>query len=126
MKESTPNRQREYQRQVLAAAGLDPNLFEEMIKIWWRNPMNPNSLRLTNYGLKFFTTNLRQPTYSIKLDANSVRSKHLLQLERLFTAPYFIKNTALVVFSEQDAIMLQLHAGDLSTYLDNLQTNTYE
>lgn len=124
MKESTPNLQREYQRRILSDAGLDPNQFEEMIKVWWRNPTNPNSLRLTTYGLSFFTKNLKQQTYTIKLDADAIKNKHLLQLERLFTAPYYIKNTALVVFSEQDAIMLQLHAGDLSTYLDNLQTNS--
>lgn len=94
-----------------------------MIKIWWRNPTNHNSLRLTNFGLKFFADNLKQKTYSIALDADSIRSKHLIQLERLFTAPYFVKNTALVVFSEEDAIMLNLHAGNLNNYLDNLQMN---
>jgi hypothetical protein len=122
--ESTHNRQREYQRRVLKEAELDPNVFEEMTKIWWRNPTNHNSLRLTNFGLKFFKDNLKQKTYSIKLDENSIRSKHLLQLERLFTAPYFVKNTELIVFGEQDAIMLQLHAGDLNAYLDNLQINS--
>jgi hypothetical protein len=121
---STPNRQREYQRRVINEAGLDPNVFEEMTKIWWRNPTNHNSLRLTNFGLKFFKDNLKQKTYAIKLDENSIRSKHLLQLERLFTAPYFVKNTELIVFGEQDAIMLQLHAGDLNAYLDNLQINS--
>ncbi len=124
MNESTHNRQREYQRRVLKEAELDPNVFEEMTKIWWRNPTNHNSLRLTNFGLKFFKDNLKQKTYSIKLDENSIRSKHLLQLERLFTAPYFVKNTELIVFGEQDAIMLQLHAGDLNAYLDNLQINS--
>lgn len=123
MNESTHNRQREYQHRVLTEAGLDPKIFDEMIKIWWRNPTNHNSLRLTNPGLKFFETHLKQQTYSIALDANSIKNKHLLQLERLFTAPYFVKNTALVVFSEQDAIMLNLHAGDLNAYLDNLQIN---
>jgi hypothetical protein len=122
--ESIHNKQREYQRRVLSEAGLDPNLFEEMIKIWWRNPTNHNSLRLTNFGLKFFKDNLKQKTYSIKLEENSIKSKHLLQLERLFTAPYFVKNTELIVFGEQDAIMLQLHAGDLNAYLDNLQINS--
>jgi hypothetical protein len=120
---STLNRQREYQRRVITEAGLDPNIFEEMVKIWWRNPTNHNSLRLTNFGLKFFKDNLKQKTYAIKLDEKSIRSKHLLQLERLFTSPYFVKNTELVVFGEQDAIMLQLHAGDLESYLDNLQIN---
>lgn len=124
MKESSPNKQRDYQRRVISEAGLDPNPFEEMSKIWWRNPTNKNSLRLTNFGLKFFVTQCKQTSHTINLDANSIKSKHLLQLERLFTAPYYIKNTAIIVFSEQDAVMLQLHGGDLNAYLDNLQINT--
>ena len=124
MSESTPNRQRDYQRQVISGAGLDPNFYESHTKIWWRNPTNKNSLRLTNFGLKFFSKAIKQPTFTIKLDADSIKSKHLLQLERLFTAPYFIKNTAIIVFSEQDAIMLNLHAGNLNAYLETLQLNT--
>ena len=122
--ESTPNRQREYQRRVIASVGLDPNHYEDHSKIWWRNPTNRNSLRLTSLGLKFFVEQCRQPSYSIALDANSIKNKHLLQLERLFTAPYFVKNTAIVVFNEQDAVMLTLHAGDLNSYLENLQLNS--
>lgn len=124
MKPSIPNRQREFQHRVISESGLDPNQYEEMYKIWWRNPTNKNSLRLTNFGLKFFVEQCKQTAHTIKLDANSIKNKHLIQLERLFTAPYFIKNSAIMVFSEQDAIMLQLHGGDLNTYLDNLQTNT--
>lgn len=124
MNESTHNRQREYQRRIISEIGLDPNHYEEMSKIWWRNPTNRNSLRLTNFGLKFFVDQCKQTAHTIKLDADSIKSKHLIQLERLFTAPYFIKNTAIIVFSEQDAVMLQLHGGDLNTYLENLQINT--
>jgi hypothetical protein len=121
--ESIPNRRRDYQHRVLSEAGLNPLHYEAMIKIWWRNPTNPNSLRLTHYGLKFFVDTLKQPSHTVKL-AEPFKSKHLLQLERLFTAPYYVRNNALELFSEQDAIMLQLHAGNLGQYLDNLQTNT--
>ena len=124
MNASIPNRQREFQRQAISAIGLDPNHYEGMSKIWWRNPTNKNSLRLTNFGLKFFVDQCKHTAHTIKLDADSIKSKHLIQLERLFTAPYFIKNTAIIVFSEQDAVMLQLHGGNLNQYLDNLQTNT--
>ena len=53
-----------------------------------------------------------------------ITPKMLLQLERLLTQPYYIKDLKeLWVHSEQDAIMLALHAGNLGTYLDNLQEN---
>jgi len=47
-----------------------------------------------------------------------------LQLERLLDKPYYLPNwKRLLVLDEATAIMLQLHAGDLGTYLDNLQAN---
>jgi hypothetical protein len=121
--ESIPNRRREYQHRVLSEAGLNPLHYEEMVKIWWRNPTNPNSLRLTHFGLKFFVDSMKQTCHKVKLQ-DLVKSRHLLQLERLFTAPYYLRNGSIDVFSEQDAIMLQLHAGNLEQYLDNLQNNT--
>ena len=48
----------------------------------------------------------------------------MLQLERLLDKPYFIMTyKKILVLDETTAIMLQLHAGDLGTYLDNLQAN---
>ena len=48
----------------------------------------------------------------------------LLQLERLLEKPYYIPNwQKLLVLDETTAVMLQLHAGDLGTYLNNLQAN---
>jgi hypothetical protein len=119
---STPNRQLEFQQRVLTAYGHDYRLFLEHAKIWWRNPTNANSLRMTRYGLDFFTKKLDLKTYKIAVD-KPLNFKHLIQLERLFTAPYFLHAGAITVFSEQDAIMLQLHAGNLDQYLDNLEIN---
>jgi hypothetical protein len=119
---STLNCQLEFQRQLLKASGLDPAAYDDHVKIWWRNPTNYNSLRLTRFGLEFFTKKLDIATYKIKLD-RPLNFKHLIQLERLFTAPYFLHNGAITVFSEQDAVMLQLHAGNLDQYLDNLKVN---
>ena len=54
-----------------------------------------------------------------------IKPRQLLQLERLLTEPYYIKDLLkLWVHSEQDAIMLQLHAGNLAQFLDNLQENS--
>jgi hypothetical protein len=77
---------------------------------------------MTRFGLDFFTKKIDLKTYKIKLD-KPLSFKHLIQLERLFTAPYYLHNGAITVFSEQDAIMLQLHAGNLDQYLDNLEIN---
>jgi hypothetical protein len=117
---STRNAQREYQHRILKAAGLDPNAFVIFELQWWRNPTNKDSLRLTPSGYKYFTKALKIPCYEIELP-DIIKSKNLVQLERQFKEPYFV-NTAKcnTVFGEQDAIMLQLHAGDLNRYLDDL------
>ena len=119
MHQSNASRQRDFQRRVIREAGLDPLPYESFVPMWWRNPTNHNSLRLTHIGLKFFTHQLKLASHEIKL-SEPTKSRHLIQLERLFKAPYYIKADALVVLSEEDAIMLQLHAGNLGQYLDNL------
>lgn len=123
MSKSTHNRQREYQRKVLTERNLDYMLYENHGSTsWWRNPMNSSSLRMTYPGYKFFSKILGIKTYPIEL-SEPLKSKHLLQLERLFSEPYYINQESIIVFGEGDAIMLQLHAGNLPQYLENLQVN---
>lgn len=112
--------QSEYQSKILTERGLIPKDYLHLIPTWWRNPTNRKSLRLTHYGLVAFHK-LGVKTYEIKI-TTPISSKHLLQLERLFKEPYYIRGAGdLVVFGEEDAIMLQLHAGNLAQYLDNMQ-----
>ena len=48
----------------------------------------------------------------------------MLQLERLLDQPYYIPTyKRILVLDETTAVMLQLHAGNLAQYLDNLQEN---
>ena len=120
---STLNHQREYQRRVLTEHGFDANLFDQLILHWWRNPTNHRSMRLTKIGFNFFVTQLELPVHRITLTAQ-ILPKQMIQLERQFKNPYYIeKLDTLAVFSEEDAIMLQLHAGNLAQYLDNLESN---
>ncbi len=121
---STPNSQRDYQRRVLAERGFEPNHYDQFILQWWRNPTNHQSMRLTKLGFNFFVGQLKLPVHRVTLSMQ-ILPKQLIQLERQFKNPYFIeKLDILAVFSEEDAIMLQLHAGNLAQYLDNLQSNT--
>jgi hypothetical protein len=92
----------------------------DVSKIWWRNPLNRESLRLTWPGFKWFSGRSKFPSHNIVLD-KGITGRQLLQLERLFHEPYYLRDDSILVFGEQDAIMLQLHAGNLSQYLDNLQ-----
>jgi len=90
---------------------------------WWYNSINSNSLRLTKVGYAWIERHTDLKLHEVKLQ-EKILPKQLLQLERLLGQPYFIKTLSnLMVMSEQDAVMLQLHGGDLPTYLNNLEAN---
>ncbi len=86
----------------------------------WHNPTNPDSLRLTAEAYGVLVKYEGKTVYLFKL--NTQMTNHmLLQLDRLMTAPYYIRSRHfLELFGEADAIMLNLHANDLKQYLNNL------
>ena len=50
--------------------------------------------------------------------------KTFIKLERALSSPYYIQDLgSITVFGEEDLIMLQLHGGDLETYLSNIIEN---
>ena len=122
MKPYTHN-QHEKQVEVIILAGYDPTRFVGVEHPWWYNPINQNSLRLTHVGFKWFTQHAKLASYEIKLpDDQKILPKHYLQLEKLFTEPYYIRGRgAIVVLGARAAIMLQLPAGNLTAYLDSLE-----
>lgn len=120
MTKSSPNPQQEWTNKAIAAAGLTPEVMGDVVKYWWRNPLNKNSLRLTWPGYSYFTKISKFTSHKVELDSD-ITGKQMLQLERLFHEPYYLRDGWILVFGEQDAVMLQLHAGNLKQYLDNLQ-----
>ena len=98
-----------------------PSLAQFSKELVWFNPLNPNSLRLTKYGLAAIPRN-EYKYHTINL-VEKIRPGHYLLLERAMPAPYYVKKMdQIYVFDEQTAIMLTLHAGDLQTCLTNLIT----
>lgn len=116
-------KQNECQRRVIVATGADPEHFIGLAQTWWRNPLNPDSLRLTQAGFKWFTKVAELTAHEITIPKDQpIVGRHMLQLENLFEEPYFIRGAnTIFVFGERDAVMLQLHAGNLTAYLDSLQ-----
>jgi hypothetical protein len=91
---------------------------------WFYNPTKPTSMRLSKIGAVWLSKKTSFVMHTVALD-KPITPKVLLQLERLLTEPYYIQSlTELWLHSEQDTIMLRLHAGNLSTYLENLQDLT--
>ena len=121
MKSSTNNNLQEQWARILFDSVTGSTLLDRYSL--WSNPTNPNSLRLRPQAykwilkrsdFKFFTIDLQRP----------IAGRQYLQLERLLTSPYVVINLkTIAVHSETDAIMLQLNAGDLVSYLNNLEAN---
>jgi hypothetical protein len=117
-----PDKKRHYEELVLTEIGIDFSVIDNVRAAWWQNPINPVSLRLTRRGFEFFNR-AKLHFHEIPLPTNqTVTPKIMLQLERLFDEPYYLRFCYIYVLSEKDAIMLNLHAGDLACYLDNLES----
>jgi hypothetical protein len=88
---------------------------------WFWNPTKPSSMRLSKIGAAWLVKKTNFKLHEVALD-KPIIPQHLIQLERILTQPYFIKDlTHLWVHSETDAIMLTLNAGNLGAYLDSLR-----
>ena len=122
---TNPNHQGDWRNKAIIAAGYDPrrDYTTENFRKWWYNSINPTSLRLSKIGVVWFMKQSNFKFIDVELSVG-IKGKHLLQLERLLDHPYFIRTYKnIMVMDETTAIMLQLHAGDLGTYLDNLENN---
>ena len=95
----------------------------EMQQRWFKNPTDPNSLRLTLAGLQFVKAVLKLQSYEFPL-REELTNHGLLQLERVFKGMYYLlKRQKLIVFEMEEASMITLYGNDLRGYLDNLEQN---
>jgi len=91
-----------------------------MVWIIWRNPSNPDSLRLTKQGYDWALRICKQTAYKFEI-TTTISNRALLNLERHIEAPYYIQDRKHISFlSERDALMMELHAHNLDGYLVSL------
>jgi len=103
-------------------AGVPVGQTTDMQRRWWKNPTDPSSLRLSLAGLQFVKANLKLQSYEFEL-SDELTNHNLLQLERLFKGMYYLlKRQKIIVFEEEEALMLTLHGNNLKGYLDSLET----
>jgi hypothetical protein len=121
---SNPNRRTEWRNRAIESAGYDPrrDFTSESFGRWWFNGINPSSLRLSRDGAKWFDDTAKFKFYHIKLE-RPITGRQMLQLEKLFDSPYYLTNKSIYLLDEATFIMLQLNAGNLAQYLDNLEDN---
>ena len=111
---------------ILASANNIPT--EEWIKnklsnptTWWHNPTNYNSLRLNRTAWMILQHAPKDQFNFVKFELlDYIKPKTLLQLEKYFTAPYYIQNLKTIYCcGETEVLMLSLHGNNLQQYLDN-------
>jgi hypothetical protein len=96
----------------------------EMQRRWWKNPTDTDSLRLSLAGLQFVKAVLKIQSYEFALP-EELTNHNLLQLERQFKGMYYLlKRQKIIVFEEEEAMMLTLHGNDLKSYLENLESTS--
>jgi hypothetical protein len=121
---SSPKRysQRQLTKIFCQQADIATGLVTDMQHRWWKNPTTDASLRLSLAGLQFVKAVLKLQSYEFALP-EELTNHNLLQLERQFKGMYYLlKRQKIIVFEEEEALMLTLHGNDLKAYLDNLES----
>lgn len=87
---------------------------ETALLLWWYNTRCSGGFRLTTRGYRaFLKAGYITFDYTLK---NNLSSKMLLSLDRKLQYPYYLYKDKLVLFSEKEAMMLQLYP-DIETFL---------
>lgn len=127
MSKSSQNKQytqRQLTKIFVDQAGIPIGQTTDMQRRWWKNPTDPNSLRLSLAGLQLVKAVLKLQSYEFVLD-EELTNHNLLQLERVFTSMYYLlKRQKIIVFDERSALMLTLHGNNLKGYLDSLEATS--
>ena len=92
---------------------------ETTFRDFWFNPLNRTSLRLTEFGHRIAAGLARLDNFRVDLDSK-IKPKHFLLFEKACVSPYYVKKLdQLVVFDQETAVMIQLHAGNFDAYFKN-------
>lgn len=126
MSKSSQNKrytQRQLTKIFIDQAGFPLSVTTDMQRRWWKNPTDPDSLRLSLAGLQFVKANLKLQSYDFALP-EELTNQNLLQLERQFKGMYYLlKREKIIVFEEEEAVWITMHGNDLVSYLNNMETN---
>jgi hypothetical protein len=75
-------------------------------------------LRLSRGGLRLMQK--LYDSYKIKLNSQtSIKTKHLITLEKYLPYPYYVTDKVLVLFSGKDAVDFKLYDGDLVRWFES-------
>lgn len=114
---------RELTKLFLEQVGTDSSeeAISEFLPLWWVTPFSPIGLRLSTEGNNFLKKILKLQHYSYKIKEDTVKTLKLyLLMSKYLSSPYYLQGqNTIVIYGEQDAIMLSMLNGDIAQYLEN-------
>lgn len=107
-------------RKILEQLGIQitEKSFKDWYRLWWQNPRETGSMRLTDRGLEDFEQKAGFKSYKIDFPQplDTVTNQFILDLEHFIGSPYYLTRKHIVVFTEKLAVQLVLFGGDLQKY----------
>ncbi len=86
---------------------------------WWQSHRNKNSggLRLTEEGLDFLSNELQIKSYTVPFtEAIDLSPQVIIFFDRHMDCPYFLTNSAIIVFSERKSFELYMFSDDIRKF----------
>ena len=86
---------------------------------WWQSHRNKNSvgLRLTEEGLNFLSNELQIKSYTVPFTEEiDLSPQVIIFFDRYMDCPYFLTNSAIIVFSERKSFELYMFSDDIRKF----------
>jgi hypothetical protein len=86
---------------------------------WWQSHRNKNSggLRLTEEGLNFLSNELQIKSYTVPFTEEiDLSPQVIIFFDRHMDCPYFLTNSAIIVFSERKSFELYMFSDDIRKF----------
>ena len=86
---------------------------------WWQSHRNKNSggLRLTEVGLNFLSNELQIKSYTVPFTEEiDLSPQVIIFFDRYMDCPYFLTNSAIIVFSERKSFELYMFSDDIRKF----------
>lgn len=77
-----------------------------------------NNIRLSYKGSEMMKKIF--DSYTVRLDKDKIRPKHLITLTRKFSCPYYMGRKYMVLFDDEDAMMMRLY-GDPAQFISSME-----
>lgn len=98
---------------------IDPANVKLHLYKWWQSHRNKEfgGLRLSEEGLNFLTTELELKSYEVPFtEPIDLSPQVIIFFDRNMDCPYFLTNSAIIVFSEKKSFELYMFSDDIRRY----------